>query len=509
MKKKMSKRRLAFILGLLMLMSLSCSDDNSDSSSDTDYIASFLTSRLLNRADGSPNPRITCTPGNKEARDYLFGELTYMGLKPGGDVIDGSPSFLNFVPGSVSEMYCPDGMANLIGIVPGTSKPDEYVMWVAHFDGPNNQGTSSTDGIGDTDNAYDNAAAVAVGLQLARYFKKNPPERSVVIFFTDGEEGWENVGEWLPGPNAGPMIDCENGPIPSYAAQGCADGDGYVPIGYTAWLQNPTIPLEQVKLAIGADPFGAHSVRGSEALVIIGANESPGLEALMKSVLPTGPSEVENLYVNSNAVEGFYTDVVSSASKYSNYCGRPGQAACIPAEGVPFVWLAQLGFQRYHGGMVHPFLGQLISDMELATSAQYWALDTTQSFDPAVLDRLYQKLEPAIATLASSPELDNITYASPTPISTVGDLQDNINSLNYSIDALAQGTPVTEIQGSTAGKLISAAEGYKSQYESALAGLGPDGLVNDPIKQDLVSFLLSLDFFANTSESTLYEGTGP
>ena len=440
MKKEISRRIRALSLGLLMLMSASCSDNNSASSADTDYVDSFLTSRLLVKADGSPNPRITCTQGNKEARDYIFGELTHMGLEPGGDVMDGSPSFLNWVPDSVSEMYCPEGMANVIGIVPGTSKPNEYVMWVAHFDGPNNEGISSADGIGDTDNAYDNGAAVAVGLQLARHFKKNTPERSIVFFFTDGEEGWENVGEYLPSPNAGPMIDCDSPPIPDYAVEGCADDSGNIPIGYTAWLRNPTIPLEQIKLAVGTDPLGAHSVRGSEALVIIGANESAGLEALMKSVLPTGPGEVQNLYVNSTAVANFYTDVVYSSSEhYSEYCGGPDQAPCISAGGVPFVWLAQLGFQRYHGGVAQQQLQPLIGGLGLTEAAQYWALDTTQSFNPGVLERLYQKLEPAFETVVSSPALDGVTYVGRVADSTAEDLQNNINSLDYSIDALALG----------------------------------------------------------------------
>ena len=68
---------------------------------------------------------------------------------------------------------------------------------------------------------------------------------------------------------------------------------------------------------------------------------------------------------------------------------------------------------------------------------------------------------------------------------------------------------MTEIRDSTADVLVSAAETYRSQYEALLAGLQPGATVPDPIQAELVGLLLSIDFYADTRESTLYDGTGP
>ena len=71
--------------------------------------------------------------------DYIAGEMKRIGLLPLGD-IEGT-SYFNVVPNSVSEQFCPQGMRNIIGMIPGTDPTlnDEYVIFSAHHDGPNNE----------------------------------------------------------------------------------------------------------------------------------------------------------------------------------------------------------------------------------------------------------------------------------------------------------------------------------------------------------------------------------
>lgn len=82
---------------------------------------------------------------------------------------------------------------NVVGILPGKSKPDEYVIFSAHYD---HLGTGSPDeGVphNDKDSIYnganDDAAGTTAVIMLARYFKKlNNNERSIVFAAFVAEE---------------------------------------------------------------------------------------------------------------------------------------------------------------------------------------------------------------------------------------------------------------------------------------------------------------------------------
>lgn len=78
--------------------------------------------------------------------------------------------------------------SNVIGWLPGAERPDEYVIYTAHWDhvgvGPEVDGDSIYNG------AVDNATGTAGVLELARSFAAlaEPPARSIVFFFTTAEE---------------------------------------------------------------------------------------------------------------------------------------------------------------------------------------------------------------------------------------------------------------------------------------------------------------------------------
>ena len=65
---------------------------------------------------------------------------------------------------------------NVIGIIPGSFKPEEEILLVAHYDSTLNTGI------------YDNAAGTATLVEMARYFSKNPPKRTLKFIFFTGEE---------------------------------------------------------------------------------------------------------------------------------------------------------------------------------------------------------------------------------------------------------------------------------------------------------------------------------
>ncbi len=79
--------------------------------------------------------------------------------------------------------------ANVIGILPGTKRPDEYVMYVAHWDHLGRSLAFSGDTI--FNGAVDNATGVAAMLTMAQQFAraKPAPERSIVFLAVTAEEG--------------------------------------------------------------------------------------------------------------------------------------------------------------------------------------------------------------------------------------------------------------------------------------------------------------------------------
>jgi hypothetical protein len=76
--------------------------------------------------------------------------------------------------------------ANVIGVIPGTVHPDEYVLIGAHYDHHATCGTVAGDTI--CNGATDNAAGTAMVLELADRFAAEPPARSVAFVLWDAEE---------------------------------------------------------------------------------------------------------------------------------------------------------------------------------------------------------------------------------------------------------------------------------------------------------------------------------
>ncbi|MAW79517.1 MAG: peptidase M28 [Parvularcula sp.] len=79
--------------------------------------------------------------------------------------------------------------ANVVGVLPGTNQPDEYVLYMGHWD---HLGVGPADENGDTisNGAVDNATGTAAILSIAEAFSKSTPKpkRSIMVVAVTAEE---------------------------------------------------------------------------------------------------------------------------------------------------------------------------------------------------------------------------------------------------------------------------------------------------------------------------------
>ncbi|MBW8686598.1 M28 family metallopeptidase [Chitinophaga rhizophila] len=77
-------------------------------------------------------------------------------------------------------------LCNIAGMIPGTGKPEEYVIFSGHYDHIGFQKPVEQDSI--ANGADDDASGVTAVLLLARYFMAHPPVRSILFVAFTGEE---------------------------------------------------------------------------------------------------------------------------------------------------------------------------------------------------------------------------------------------------------------------------------------------------------------------------------
>lgn len=123
--------------------------------------------RLRNEVEALALPagRRVATPGHAAAQAHLASRLHAVGLEPYGD--------------EIALRYEADGLAfaNLIAVAPGVRRDLAPILIAAHYDTA-----------GDWPGADDNAAAVAIALEVARRLVAAPAARDIVIALFDAEE---------------------------------------------------------------------------------------------------------------------------------------------------------------------------------------------------------------------------------------------------------------------------------------------------------------------------------
>ena len=135
----------------------------------------------------------------------------------------------------------------MIGILPGTRTPDEYVLYTAHWDHLGmKQGAPGEDFYADQiyNGAVDNATGTAAILEIAEAMKAAPPERSTMFLFWTLEESGL--------------------------------------LGSEYFANNPTVPFNKVVAGVNID--GALPMGRTKDMTVIGFGASE-LEDILKDVL--------------------------------------------------------------------------------------------------------------------------------------------------------------------------------------------------------------------------------
>jgi len=139
--------------------------------------------------------RGTFTPGIEKAALFIEGEFKSIGLTPltgltgFRQIVD--PKVLGPLPtrGNMAEKLTNTPLFNVVGVLPGKTRPDEYVIFSAHYDhlgiGKPMEGDSISNG------ADDDASGTTAVIALAEYFKKLDNNARTLIFvaFTAEEIG--------------------------------------------------------------------------------------------------------------------------------------------------------------------------------------------------------------------------------------------------------------------------------------------------------------------------------
>jgi aminopeptidase YwaD len=117
---------------------------------------------------------------------------------------------------------------NVVGMVKGTAKPDSFIVCTAHYDHLGGMGKDIY-----FPGANDNASGIALLLNLARYYSKNPARYSMVFIGFAGEEAGL--------------------------------------IGSKYFTENPLIPLKNIRFLLNTDLAGT----GEEGITVVNATEFP------------------------------------------------------------------------------------------------------------------------------------------------------------------------------------------------------------------------------------------
>ncbi len=121
-------------------------------------------------------PHPVGSAANAQARDYLIGRMTALGLAP---QVQRTDVFRVFARAPGPDTYAGGGMVeNIVGVLPGRDRQTPALVLMAHYDSvPSSPG------------AADDAAGVASVLEITRALKaQGTPARDVIVLITDGEE---------------------------------------------------------------------------------------------------------------------------------------------------------------------------------------------------------------------------------------------------------------------------------------------------------------------------------
>ncbi|WPV69166.1 M28 family metallopeptidase [Chitinophaga sp. LS1] len=85
-----------------------------------------------------------------------------------------------------NQQVTPLYLSNIVGMIKGKTKPDEYVIFSGHYDHLGIVKPVGTDSI--ANGADDDASGVTAVVMLAKYYKQHPPARSIIFVAFTAEE---------------------------------------------------------------------------------------------------------------------------------------------------------------------------------------------------------------------------------------------------------------------------------------------------------------------------------
>lgn len=185
-------------------------------------------------ADSMEGRRIG-TPGGARARGFLLRAIATIGLSP---VRDSFPMQFSVKERAGNVL---NGV-NLAGVIRGTRHPNRYIVLSAHYDHLGVRNGAIYNG------ADDNASGTAAVIAMAQWFKRHPPENSIIFAWFDGEE------EGL--------------------------------LGAKAFLEDPPVPIGRIVANVNLDMV-SRNVNGE--LYASGASAYPVMKPLLDSVATIAP----------------------------------------------------------------------------------------------------------------------------------------------------------------------------------------------------------------------------
>ncbi len=142
-------------------------------------------------AADSMEGRATFSPGIEKASLFIESEFRKAKLKPLPGAEDYRQNFamvgrqLKSLD-SLKADEQPKFLHNVAGMIEGSSRPEEYVIFSAHYDHIGIRKPVEGDSI--ANGADDDASGVTAVILLAKYFQQHRPERSVIFVTFTGEE---------------------------------------------------------------------------------------------------------------------------------------------------------------------------------------------------------------------------------------------------------------------------------------------------------------------------------
>jgi Zn-dependent M28 family amino/carboxypeptidase len=170
-------KKIPSIILLLLIASLGFAQ-NADKLITEDYVKKVITTLTSDNMKG----RSATGPEINKAADFIVSQFKEIGLEPLAGLKDFKQEFTpEQIPGTK--------MSNVVGVIKGKSRPDEIVIFSAHYDHIGVVEAVAGDSI--ANGADDDASGTTAVITLAKYFKalKNNERTLIFVTFTAEELG--------------------------------------------------------------------------------------------------------------------------------------------------------------------------------------------------------------------------------------------------------------------------------------------------------------------------------